>query len=92
MCSPNVQFLLSVVPLVNSADLQLVLQCHWQGWDSVELFWNLGKLIQIMYNTLSWNTKSYILTCLLCICKFSLFCRISLEINVLLVKEEDTIR
>lgn len=62
MCSPNVQFLLSVVPSVNSTDLQLVLQCHWQGWDSVELFWNLGKLIQIMYNTLSWNTKSSHLT------------------------------
>lgn len=46
----------------NLLDLQLVLQCHWKGWDSLEVFWNLGKLIQIMCNTLSWNSKSSHLT------------------------------
>lgn len=51
-----------VVSSVNATDLHSVLQCYWQGWDSLELLWNLGKLIQIMYNTLSWNTESSHLT------------------------------
>lgn len=37
--------------------MQLVVQCQWQQWSSVELHWNLRKLIHIMFNTCGKNTK-----------------------------------